>query len=228
MGRFEIKGEDISRAWKNICVWIIENGYEFRDGDYFEIYHNDHKTHPEQKIILDICIPLERTDNIKIDKTDDVNLSIFEEKNKQCENQLNYHELINYMKELRAFFEKGYDTYFKLGNIYQGNPDFSYFSLTTPELKKQKLKFVIILNHKMLNFSICLSGQNKSIRKRYWEMFKNSDWNKYHLAESINNSLSIVDHTIVENPDFDNRIILTEQIETESLKFINELREILE
>lgn len=148
-------------------------------------------------------------------------------KNKPCKNQLSYPELINYMKELRAFFDKKYDTYYRLGSIYQGNPNFSYFSLTTEELKKQKLKFVIILNHKMMNFSICLSGQNKNIRKKYWEMLKSSDWNKYHLVESINNSLYILDHIIIENPDFDNKIHLTEQIETESLKFINELREIL-
>jgi len=228
VGRFEIKGEDISRAWKNICIWVIENGYEFRDGDFFEIYHNDHKTHPEQKFILDICIPLERTDNIKLDKTYDVNLSFTTEKKKPTENQLSYHELIKYMKELRAFFDKGYDAYFKLGSIYKGSPDFSYFSLTTEELKKQKLKFVIILNHQLMNFSICLSGQNKRIRKKYWDMFKNSDWQKYHLVESISNSLSIIDHVLVAHPDFDNRIDLTEKIETESLKFINELRELLE
>ena len=165
---------------------------------------------------------------IKIEKIEAVNLFVFEEKNRPSENQLSYHELINYMKELRTFFEKKYEANFKLGNIYKGNPDFSYFSLTSSELKKQKLKFVIVLNHKMLNFSICLSGQNKNIRKRYWEMFKHSDWNKYHLAESINDSLSIIDHTIVENPDFDNRRNLTEKIEIASLKFMTELREILE
>ena len=59
-------------------------------------------------------------------------------------------------------------------------------------------------------------------------MFKNSEWNSYHLAESIDNSLSIIDHTIVEKPDFANRRILTQQIETEALKFINELKAILE
>jgi len=227
VGRFEIKASDIPKAWKNSCLWVIENGFEFRDGDYFEIYHNDHSTHPEQKIILDICIPLEKTDNIKLDKTNHVNLSMYNEKSKPCELQLDHHDLINYMKELRAFFNKEYDTYFKLGNIYQGNSDFSYFSLTTEELKKRKLKFVIILNHKMLHFTICLSGQNKSIRKKYWEMFKGSDWNKYHLVESIDDSLSIVDHIIVENPDFEDRTNLTEQIESESMKFIKELRDIL-
>lgn len=142
--------------------------------------------------------------------------------------QLDYHELIKYMKELSVFFIKKYDTYFKAGNVYQGNPDFSYFSLTTAELKKQKLKFVIILNHKLLSFSICLSGQNKSIRKKYWKMFKDNDWNTYHLATSIDDSLSIVDHTILEKPDFDNRRKLTTQIETESFKFIKEMNAILE
>ena len=132
------------------------------------------------------------------------------------------------MKELRLFFQKEYDTIFKLGKIYQGAPNFSYFSLTTVELKKQKLKFVIILNHKELSFSICLSGQNKSIRKKYWYIFKDSDWNKYHLAESIDNSLSIIDQTIIKEPDFNNRMSLTEQIEKESLKFINEIKSILE
>ena len=95
-------------------------------------------------------------------------------------------------------------------------------------MKKQKLKFVIVLDHKMLCFSICLSGQNKSIRRKYWEMFKNSDWNKYHLAESIDDCLEIINQTIVEEPDFDNKVNLTEQIEKESLEFINELRNVLE
>ena len=35
VGRFEIVGSSIPKAWKSICVWIMENGYEFRDGDYF-------------------------------------------------------------------------------------------------------------------------------------------------------------------------------------------------
>ncbi len=228
IGQFEIKGEEISKAWKSMCFWVIENGYEFRDGDYFEVYHNDHKTHPEQKFILDICIPLEKTENIKLGEINNVNLSKNNSQNQECENNLDYHQLINYMKELRLFFQKEYDTVFKLGKIYQGDPNFSYFSLTTEELKKQKLKFVIILNHKELYFSICLSGQNKSIRKKYWKIFKGSDWNKYHLAESIDDSLSIIDQTIVEEPNFNNKRNLTEKIEKESMKFIKELKDILE
>ena len=228
IGHFEIKANEISKAWKSMCVWVIENGYEFRDGDYFEMYHNDHKTHPDQKFIMDICIPLEKTKNIKLGENNNVNLSEKYTSNQECENNLDYHQLISYMKELRLFFQKEYNTIFKLGKIYQGDPNFSYFSLTTEELKKQKLKFVIILNHKELSFSICLSGQNKSIRKKYWNIFKDSDWNKFHLAESIDDSLSIIDQTIVEEPNFNKKRSLTEKIEKESMKFIKELKDILE
>jgi len=131
------------------------------------------------------------------------------------------------MKELKAFFKKEYDTHFKLGRINQRNPDFTYFSLTPTELKKQKLKFVIVLDHLRCCFSICLSGQNKSIRKKYWLIFKNSDWNKYHLIESIDNNLMIVDHVLVQDPDFADRDTITERIETESFRFMTELEEVL-
>ncbi len=38
-------------------VWMAEKGYKTRNGDYYELYHNDHMQHPEKKFILDICIP---------------------------------------------------------------------------------------------------------------------------------------------------------------------------
>lgn len=228
VGRFEIRAGKIPKAWKSMCVWVIENEYEFRDGDYFEMYHNDHRTHPEQKFIVDICIPLEKTKNIKLEEIQTLNLSQFKTQNEQYEKKIDYHQLINYMKELKVFFQKEYETNFKLGNIYRGSSEYSYFSLTTEELKTQKLKFVIILNHQLIQFEICLSGQNKGIRKKYWKLFKDSDWNKYHIAESINNNLMIVDHIIVKNPDFNNPSNLTKQIEMESMEFINEIRDILE
>lgn len=37
-------------------------------------------------------------------------------KSKEYEIKLDYQQLIIYMKELRAFFQKEYETHFKLGN----------------------------------------------------------------------------------------------------------------
>jgi len=228
VGHFEIKTDEISYAWKSMCIWVIENGYEFRDGDYFETYHNDHTTHPEKKFIIDICIPIVKTNNIELGKVKNVNFAKVKKCKQSNENQIDYHQLINYMKELKTIFHNEYDTYFKLGNIYKGSPNFSYFSLTPEALKNQKLKFVIVLDHKKLCFSICLSGQNKSVRKKYWTLFKGSDWNKYQLIESIDDSLSIVDHIIIENSNFENKLTLTELIKNESLEFINDFTDILE
>lgn len=58
VGRFEISVTGFEKAWNSMCVWVAENGYEVSDGDYYELYHNDHMQHPERKFILDICIPV--------------------------------------------------------------------------------------------------------------------------------------------------------------------------
>jgi AraC family transcriptional regulator len=59
VGRFEITEQGFEKAWDSMCVWTAENGYKSRDGEYYELYHNDHMEHPERKFILDICIPVE-------------------------------------------------------------------------------------------------------------------------------------------------------------------------
>lgn len=132
------------------------------------------------------------------------------------------------MKELRAYFIKEYDLVYKIGKLNQGNKDYTYFSLTPESLKKQKLKFVIVFDHIHNSYTICLSGQNKSIRKKYWELFNGSDWTKYHLAESIDNSLMIIDHQLARKADFSDTKTITLHIKKEALSFMNDIKKILE
>lgn len=222
VGHFEISSNAFPKAWKSMSLWVIENGYQFRDAEYFEVYLNDYKTHPKQKHIINIYVPVENERKGKPKTSNNQNL-VSEQQPKY-----EYFQLIDFMKDIRAFFFKNHGLDFKLGSIYRGHKDFSYFSLTTESLKAQKLKFVLIFNHKMLNFKICLSGQNKSIRKKYWTIFKESDWNTYDLVQSIDDSLSIIDYTMIEKPDFDKMNVLKNEIETHSFKFMNEIRDILE
>jgi len=58
VGRFEIGVTEFEQAWNTMCLWFTESGYEPGDGNHYELYHNDHTQHPEQKFILDICIPV--------------------------------------------------------------------------------------------------------------------------------------------------------------------------
>ncbi|WP_103867322.1 GyrI-like domain-containing protein [Aquimarina sp. I32.4] len=231
IGHFEITTDAFQKAWDSMCVWVIESGYDFKDGQYFEIYHNDPNTHPQKKCIVDICIPIKNSDigtNNSILKTSPNNLEHYREEIKKGQIQIDYQQLISYIKILRTYFIKEYPTDFTVGKMNQGSMNHTYFSITTASLKKQKLKFVIIFNHQKMRFEICLSGQNKAIRKKYWNIFKNSDWNTYFIPESIENRLSIIEHLLVENPNFDISDTLTDQIEKEAFIFMNEIRRILE
>jgi len=58
VGHFEISVMEFEKAWNSMCVWVEENGFKSRDDDHFELYYNDHTKHPENKFILDICIPV--------------------------------------------------------------------------------------------------------------------------------------------------------------------------
>lgn len=49
-----------------------------------------------------------------------------------------------------------------------------------------------------------------------------------YIGNGLDSSLSIIDHTLVEKPDYDNKEKLSKQIEEESLRFINEIRSVLE
>lgn len=58
VGHFELGLSDFEKAWNSMCKWFIESGYQQGDGCSYELYHNDHTSHPEQKFIIDICIPV--------------------------------------------------------------------------------------------------------------------------------------------------------------------------
>ncbi len=59
VARFEISDEEYAQAWKIVFGdWLPESGYVPDDRPCYEVYHNDPKTHPEHKHIVDICVPV--------------------------------------------------------------------------------------------------------------------------------------------------------------------------
>ena len=58
VGHFELGMGDFEKAWNTMCRWFTESGYQQGDGCTYELYHNDYTTHPENKHIVDICIPV--------------------------------------------------------------------------------------------------------------------------------------------------------------------------
>jgi hypothetical protein len=137
-----------------------------------------------------------------------------------------YRGLIQFMGYLRADLTKKHPEY-AAGNIYQGYMDMTYFPLFPPELKKRRLKIAIVLIHEKLIFEIWLSGVNKQVQTRYRQLIKESEWTKYRMPASLQGSDSIIENTLVENPDFNNTEELAGQIENETVLFIQEIEKFL-
>lgn len=57
VGHFEISEMEIEKAWNTVSLWLMERNYSLW-GKCYQIHYNDHRQHPENKCILDICMPV--------------------------------------------------------------------------------------------------------------------------------------------------------------------------
>jgi len=99
----------------------------------------------------------------------------------------------------------------------------TYFSLFPESLKRRNLKIAIVFIHDSFRFEVWLSGSNRAVQEKYWELLKESDWNKYHLASDPRTVDYVIDHILVGNPDFSDLDTLTAQIESGILEFIEDV-----
>lgn len=58
VSRLEIAPFEFQQAWESSFAFMIENGYKKSEIDPFEIYYNNAAEHPENKFIVDLCIPI--------------------------------------------------------------------------------------------------------------------------------------------------------------------------
>jgi hypothetical protein len=58
-------------------------------------------------------------------------------------------------------------------------------------------------------------------------MFKESNWNKYHIISTTKGADSILENILVESPDFRDLDKLTKQIEQGTMKFIEDVESFL-
>ena len=138
-----------------------------------------------------------------------------------------YQGLMDYIMGLRSYFEKKYPDYSVSGNIYFGYMDMTYFAFFPKTLKQRKLKVGIVFVHEAFRFEVWLFGYNKSVQAKYWKLFKESSWSKYRVPSTIEGVDSILEGILIENPDFIDLDALTKQIERGTLKFIEDVEDVL-
>ena len=137
-----------------------------------------------------------------------------------------YRGLLEYIMDLRTHFNRKYPDWTP-GNIYQGYMDMTYFPIFPAELSSRKLKIAIVFVHETTRFEVWLAGYNKQIQTEYWKSFKEGDWDKYRIPATLKGIDSIMEYTLVDNPDFRDLDALTGQIEKGTLSFINDIERFL-
>ena len=138
-----------------------------------------------------------------------------------------YKGLMGYIMDLKTFLKNKYPDYVVSGSIYQGYMDMTYFAFSPESLISRKLKIAIVFVHEKIRFEAWLVGYNKQIQTRYWNVFKENNWNKYRIPSTIKGIDSIVEHVLADPPDFSDLHTLTNQIEAETLKFIEDVESFL-
>ena len=138
-----------------------------------------------------------------------------------------YQGLMEYMMSLKNYFSNKYPDYSAPGSLYNGYMDMTYFSILPKPLKDRNLKIAIVFLYDAFRFEIWLSGRNKQVLVKYWEIIKRSKWDQYKVVEPVKGVDSVLEHILVSNPDFSDLDALTKQIEQGTLEFIRDIERFL-
>lgn len=134
-----------------------------------------------------------------------------------------YQGLIQYMMSLKNHFSNNFPDFSIPGGVYYGHMDMTYFSVIPASLKDRELKIAIVFVYDSFQFEVWLSGRNQKVMAAYWELFTARGWKKYKIAPQGKWADSILEHVLIEDPDFGDLKALTKQIEQGTLKFIKDV-----
>lgn len=138
-----------------------------------------------------------------------------------------YRGLMDYMMGLRTHFAKKYPEYSVSASIYYGYMDMTYFSVVPQSMKERKLKIPIVFQHEAFRFEVWLSGANRKTQQEYWELLDKSGWDKYKIVPQGTWVDSILEYILIDDPDFGELDMLTQQIEQGTLRFIEDVESFL-
>ena len=134
-----------------------------------------------------------------------------------------YKGLMEYILDLKTYLKSRHTDYYVSGSIYFGYMDMTYFSFTPKEFKQRNLKIAIVFRHDIFRFEVWLGGYNKRVQKEYWMLFSGEDWNKYRVVPTTEGIDAIVEHVLVDDPDFADLDALTQKIEDGVMGFIEDV-----
>ena len=147
-------------------------------------------------------------------------VSAYQEELRKGDILIAYNELVKFVMNTRTGLTKKLDHQYSFSKILHGYMDYTYFYYTNDFLKNRKLKFGLVLNHLEMRFEVWLLGNTIPIQKKYWDLLKEIKWNK-GITEMP--QYSIVEAVIIDNPDFNNLELLSEEIHKNLVQVSDEL-----
>lgn len=156
-----------------------------------------------------------------MDKSLNEYMDIYKKQLEQGDIRIAYEYLRKYVMVLKTYCTNHFTDKYSFGNVYPGYMDYTYFYFFDDYLRSKKLRFGVVLNHREMRFELWLLGQNAELQAKYWELLKNTKWNKDRTAMPQYFVLEVV---LVDNPDFDNQDALTEEIAKRAMRVTNEVQ----
>jgi hypothetical protein len=137
-----------------------------------------------------------------------------------------YQGLMKYFDSLRLELKNRQPDYF-ISDVHYGQMDYTYLYYFPKSLQHKKLKVVILFSHDTFRFEVLLAGYNREAQAKYWKLFKEKGFNRYHLSDDASEVDRFLSEVLVNQPNFGDLDALTSQIESGTLQFIDEVETFL-
>jgi hypothetical protein len=85
----------------------------------------------------------------------------------------------------------------------------------------------VVFLYEAFRFEVWLAAKNKGVQTQVWNLIKDHNWNKFHVVPTTTGYDSIIEHILVDDPDFRDLDHLTEQINKGTLEFISAIEDFL-
>jgi len=146
----------------------------------------------------------------------------FERLIKTTKLQQGYQEFVSFFRQLRTYLQKELPKFVFTGNIVENNMDYAYFQFTNEVLKAQGLKIVIAFVYADFTHQIWLSGINREIQRKHYEILK-ATGHPYTLTDNPNKTDYILRTDLIAECNFGNLQESFQTIRANTLAFIKKI-----
>lgn len=137
-----------------------------------------------------------------------------------------YRIILGFMGRLRGVFTAGLPDC-KIGAIYQGVLDMSYFPVFSEKLAAKGLKLAVVYEYRKNAFEVWLSARNRDRAKQVSGQFQLGQFSGIEIFHEAKNADAILECTLAAAPCFDDMDALEIRLLEITTKFLYQVESII-